>query len=212
MAGSTSIQIVTNPLQKLAGIEWFLEEIQVVQELGIIAGGFHGVPAALDDFKAGFFRLEPFRQFPPADSAGHDHVGNQQVNGGLMFLPDGQGIHPGNGFVNPIPVTLQHGAHQPPNGDFIFDEQDRLGAPLRGSRCLGFGQSGHAFGQTGQVDVENSSRVDVAFHVNPAVVLLDDAKNGGQPQTGAFAHFLGGEKRFEDVAANAPGRCRCRYR
>jgi len=31
------------------------------------------------------------------------------------------------------------------------------------------------------------------------VALLDDAKTGGQSQTGAFALFFGGKKRFKDV-------------
>ena len=33
-------------------------------------------------------------------------------------------------------------------------------------------------------------------------MLLDDAKNGGQPQTGAFAHLLGGEEGFKNPRQN----------
>ena len=38
-----------------------------------------------------------------------------------------------------------------------------------------------------------------AVHLDPAPVLLDDAKDGGQAQPRAFAGFLGGEERFKDA-------------
>ena len=39
----------------------------------------------------------------------------------------------------------------------------------------------------------------MAVEVNISVALLDDAEAGGQAQTGAFALFFGGKKRFKDV-------------
>ena len=39
----------------------------------------------------------------------------------------------------------------------------------------------------------------LAVDIDEAVVLLDDAVNRGQPQAGAFAHLLGGEKRLEQI-------------
>ena len=51
----------------------------------------------------------------------------------------------------------------------------------------------------GQVDLEGRALARLAVDVDEAVVLLDDAVDRGQPQAGAFAHLLGGEKRLEDV-------------
>ena len=50
---------------------------------------------------------------------------------------------------------------------------------------------------TWQADVEGGSPTDFAVDVSKAVVLLDNAINSSQSQTGAFAGFLGCEKRFE---------------
>ena len=40
---------------------------------------------------------------------------------------------------------------------------------------------------------------DFAIDIDPALMLLDDAENRGQSQAGAFADFLGGEERFENL-------------
>ena len=50
-----------------------------------------------------------------------------------------------------------------------------------------------------QVDLEGRSLARFAVDIDEAVVLLDDAVDRGQPQAGALAHFLGGEKRFEQM-------------
>ena len=47
-----------------------------------------------------------------------------------------------------------------------------------------------------------SSLADFAVNIDPALMLLNDAKHGGQPQAGAFADILGGEERFEDPRQN----------
>jgi len=47
---------------------------------------------------------------------------------------------------------------------------------------------------------EGGTFADFAIHHNPALVLLNDAVDGGQPEAGAFAGFLGGEKGFEQMA------------
>ena len=56
-----------------------------------------------------------------------------------------------------------------------------------------------------QVNPECRPLARFAVNIDEAIVLLDHAVYGGQPQTGALAGFLGGEKRLEDVAYRLQG-------
>ena len=64
----------------------------------------------------------------------------------------------------------------------------------------------------GKEDVEGAALADFAADFDPALVLLDNAIDGGQAQAGAFADFLGGEERLEDAGhgggVHAAARCR----
>ena len=51
-----------------------------------------------------------------------------------------------------------------------------------------------------QVDAEGRALARFAVDVDEAVVLLDDAVDGGQAQARALADALGREERLEDVA------------
>jgi hypothetical protein len=53
--------------------------------------------------------------------------------------------------------------------------------------------------------VERGAAAGVAFHLDPAVVLFDDAVHGGEPQAGSLAGLLGGEERLENVRQNLGG-------
>jgi hypothetical protein len=53
----------------------------------------------------------------------------------------------------------------------------------------------------GEVNVEGRALARLAAYIDEAVVLLDHAIDGSQPQAGAFAYRLGGEERFEQVRA-----------
>ena len=52
----------------------------------------------------------------------------------------------------------------------------------------------------GQIDLEGRPLARLAVDIDEAIVLLDHAVNRCQPQAGAFAHFLGGEERLEQMA------------
>src|SRR5258705_7559611 len=52
----------------------------------------------------------------------------------------------------------------------------------------------------GKEYAKGGSLVWFALHFNPAAVLTDHAKHGGEPQTSAVARSLGGEEWFKDVA------------
>src|SRR5204863_9521908 len=48
-------------------------------------------------------------------------------------------------------------------------------------------------------NLEGRSHHELADDLDPALVLLDDAIDGRQTETGAFANALGGEERLENV-------------
>ena len=60
----------------------------------------------------------------------------------------------------------------------------------------GFGRLGDA----GEKNGEGGAGAGLALDGDPALMLLDDAIDGGQAQAGALADFLGGEKRLEQMA------------
>ena len=51
-----------------------------------------------------------------------------------------------------------------------------------------------------EINIEGGAVAGFAGGFDPALMLVDDAVNGGQAQAGTFADFLGGEKRLEQVA------------
>jgi len=59
-----------------------------------------------------------------------------------------------------------------------------------------------------EVDPELRAQAGLALHFDPALVLFDDAVDGGQAQAGALAHSLGGEERIEDPERMG---CSCRF-
>jgi hypothetical protein len=65
----------------------------------------------------------------------------------------------------------------------------------------GFGFAGLRGFIRRQKNPEGASLADLAFHLNKAVVLFDDAVHRGQPQAGALSHRLGGEEGLEDPFA-----------
>ena len=49
-----------------------------------------------------------------------------------------------------------------------------------------------------QIDVKSGSLLDLALYFHPAVMLFDDAVDGGQTETGGLPFRFGGEERFKD--------------
>ena len=54
------------------------------------------------------------------------------------------------------------------------------------------------FASHGKKNLEHGADADFALDFDPAVMLFDDAINGGQSQSRSFADFLGGEKRLKN--------------
>ena len=109
---------------------------------------------------------------------------------------------PGAGFQHPVIVVIEDDAwpvragpvRLRPAGWFPCPPRTELGG---GGICSDSGF--HGFLGGGKEDPEGGARTDFAGDFDPALVLLDDAVDGGQAEAGAFADLLGGEERFEDA-------------
>ena len=110
-----------------------------------------------------------------------------------------------------IALDLEHLNHHLAQGLFIFGHEDGF-APgaQRGVhgrlRFLGWLLARR------KIDAESGALIRFALHLQPALMLPDNAEDGGQAQAGAFAGGFGGEERFKDPVENfaCPSRCRCR--
>ena len=111
----------------------------------------------------------------------------------LIALRDPFGFRPlCIGFI-PLPG-------QPAQFRLVFNQQQRLvaAADFLLDRLSGGGVGW--FGSRRQENLKRASLVHFARHLNPSAVQFGDAVNGGQSQAGAFADFLGCEKRFKNPA------------
>src|SRR5271168_1500458 len=70
----------------------------------------------------------------------------------------------------------------------------------RGSYLHGGIHRLHRFGIYGQFDTERRATLRTVETFDAPSVLLHDAVANAEPEAGAFAHGLGGEKRVEDLA------------
>ena len=133
--------------------------------------------------------------------AGHDDVGQQQVNGtrvGLRHLHRGSPVHGSADHVSLVPKRL---GGKTKKIWFIFNEQNGLFA------MLGFGRQPQPLPErwhslTGvdarQINLEGRSVAGFAVHPDVASALLDDAVDRGKAETRSL-RSLGGKERLEDV-------------
>ena len=75
-----------------------------------------------------------------------------------------------------------------------------VSSPPRNSAASSAGAGAAGASLTGRKIFKVGALADLARDFDPAVVLRDDAVNRGEAEAGAFADFLGGEERLEDVA------------
>ena len=133
----------------------------------------------------------------PAVHLGHDHVGHQKIDFACVLPGQANGFARGACRPYGIALAFEHRCGHFQDGRLVFHQQNGFVAP-RGGRRRSFRTRlpGLAL-VTGQIDRERCPLPRLAVHVDKTVVLLDDAIHSSQPQAGAFARVLGGEKRFE---------------
>src|SRR5579885_2036955 len=134
-----------------------------------------------------------------AIDAGHHHVGQEKINASGVALDRSEGFFAVLCDQNVETVGNEEGFRQFAKRIGIFDEKDSLGAGKDGARRGRGLLSGQAFVNARQIKLEGCALAEGAFDQNVASALLDDAIDGSEAESGAFAVFLGGEKWFEDV-------------
>src|ERR1035441_4581750 len=171
----------------------------------IAAQGFRTVAAAVNDFEPWATFLELDSQLGSAHSFGHHHIGKQQVDFAIELVPDAQSFGPGTGLEHSVGLAFEKVADELAQHLLVFDHQDGFFAAADGLQnhgSLGGGLGGALGG--GEIDLECGADADLAGDFGPALVLFDDAINGGQPQAGALADLFGGKERLEKPVQRLP--------
>ena len=117
----------------------------------------------------------------------------------VVIFPNFEGFDSVDSFedmITPLRQCLAHGGAQE---RVVFDKQNGFIAAADGIRFGLLRLLHRLFSQARNVNAECRSEADFAVDVDPAVMLLDDAEDGGQSQAGAFADAFGAEERLENV-------------
>jgi len=200
-------------LFRMDGVAQFLQELiareRLLQEEASVQGAgrdveFFRVARDEDDDDVREFLLDAAGKFGAAH-AGHDDVRQQNVDGAAEALGDFEGFDAVGGRKNLVTGGVEEFAGEGANGGFVFDEQNRLAVTaLGGDRFRGL-HDGQFFLRVWQVDFEASAGAGRRLDMDAAGTLIDDAINGGEAKTGAFAGFLGGEEGFKDAGFDFGG-------
>jgi hypothetical protein len=89
------------------GFEWFFQKVRVVAEGRTFPQHVIGVPAGINDFEFGFFGEQPGRHFAAGDAVGHDHVGEEEINPGVVLRDDAEDGGVGNDIVGVCGLGLK---------------------------------------------------------------------------------------------------------
>src|SRR5258706_8742353 len=108
-------------------------------------------------------------------------------------------MNPDPSLDNLLAVFMQDQGDEFAHGFFILEEQDGFAATANGQPGRGFFRLRFPRADVGDIDAKSGALADLAFDFNPALVLFDNAVNGGKAEAGALADVLGGEERLEDA-------------
>ena len=196
------IQLFADGLRELVRPEWFGEKIDTFLQWKIPAGQFDAVTAGVNHFQFWIFFQKPFGQILSRHTAGHDHVRHQKINSIAVLFPDFQSFAAADRFEHVIAKLQQGFVHGRAQCPLVFNEQNRFLAAAHGGQHGLPGFLAGLRGQTWKINAEDRPAADFAVNIDPALVLLRNAKNGGQPEAGALADILGGEERLENSRKN----------
>ncbi len=185
-----------------------MEEIDFFTEGEVDSDDFRAVATGVEDFEGGFILLEAEGEVVSVDAVGHDDIGEEEVDGGVVLAPDVEGGAAGGGFEDGVTGEFEDIADEFAEGGFIFDDEDSF---VAGALFLGFLGCGGDIGEDldfvdgGEVDLEDGAAVEFTGDGDPAAVLFNDAVDGGEAESGAFADFFRGEEGFEDMGESIWG-------
>src|SRR2546428_10676362 len=109
------------------GREGILAEGGPRVEHAVLRDRFVGVPGHVQHPRVRTQRRQPVRELAAAH-LGHHHVGEQQVDGALVALGQGQRLRAARGHEHAIARQLQHLARQRPDQRLVLRQQDGLAA------------------------------------------------------------------------------------
>src|SRR5271166_4800554 len=160
--------------------------------------GVFGVAGKIEDLGAGARREKLLNELVAAE-AGHNDVGDDEVDGfGVSGGQGESGIAVG-GFENVVAAGLERLANKLANGLFVFNEENSFSSADGGERS-GSGKSFGGLIDAREINGEDGAAAGLALNEDVAAALLDDAVDGGKSEAGTFAFFLGGEERLEDAS------------
>src|ERR1700678_4226297 len=102
------------------------------------------------------------------------------------------------GFQDVITRLFQKTPADPAHAIVIFHQKNDFMTAGQPGTDAGSGRLGYAGLEGGQENLKNGAGAGIAGYFDPALMLFDNAKDGGQAQPGAFANLLGREKRLEN--------------
>ena len=134
-------------------------------------------------------------ELPGPKLAGHDHVGEHQVDR-LARAHERQGALGVGGLHRPIAEVLQHGHGGRTHRLLVLHHQDHPAVAVAGG-WLCRGRGGGRLARTGQVDLYRRAVAGLGIDLDVAARLFDEAIDHGEAKPGALAVGLGGEERLE---------------
>jgi len=133
------------------------------------------------NLQGGLGGLEDLRQFGP-DMRRQDEVGEEEVDLPAVFLPDAKGAGPVGGFEHLVPWLLQDMMHELEQRPSSSTTRMVSVPPMTRAARRGQVEVAALFVAARQKDLERGAFIDAAGDGDPALVLLDDAIDGGQAQ------------------------------
>ncbi len=162
---------------------------------------FPTVAAADDYLQTRLLTTENFRQFATIHALRHDDIRQQQIHLSTQLLPPPDRLRTRSRVPHPVPATLQCDSDQFADVWVILDQQDRLVSAGGVIKPAFAALRGAGASSRRQEYSERGTAPKLADHLDPAVVLLDNAVNRRQSQPRSLADFLGRKERFKDARA-----------
>ena len=131
----------------------------------------------------------------------------RDVNKGLISATNFQGLQTIGGAEYLVSAGLKILAGYSPQGGLIFHQQNGFRATRRHGRTRGRRRFPDC-SIGGKIDIERRAFTGRTVYRDHPIVLPDDSVDRSQPQSGSFAGFLGGKKRFKDVRLHVGGHSR----
>src|SRR6185503_15242609 len=159
-----------------------------------------GIARGVKHLHFGTEDAEPFSKNRPAEP-GHNYIGDEQRKRPIVACRNFNRISRVAGIEHRVTAAFQKKPRESPQRSCVIHEKKSFRSSAQWGRDVGLNCNGSGF-EAGKIDVEFGPITWFAVNVDGAGTLLDDAEDGGEAKSGAFAGHFGAEKRLKD-----PGPC-----